>query len=61
MAIDFMGVMRKCAKCRSPDETVCWSKQFYMYVCDDCLAEIFQEIENATDQVEDEMEQSDER
>ncbi len=37
MARDFMGVMRKCYHCKSPDDTVNWSNSMECYVCDDCF------------------------
>lgn len=37
MAIDFMGVMRKCAHCKSTDSTVEWSDAHDMYACNNCL------------------------
>lgn len=40
MAIDFMGVLRRCTRCKSPDEDVCWSEQLTMYCCDACYEDI---------------------
>lgn len=37
MVVDFMGVMRKCAHCKSADGTVEWSDDYDMYACDNCL------------------------
>lgn len=39
MAVDFMGVLRKCAKCKSIDETVQWSKTCDCYICDECYTD----------------------
>ena len=40
MAIDFMGVMRRCARCKSSEDDVCWSDELEMYVCDKCYEEL---------------------
>ena len=40
MTVDFMGLMRKCAHCHSPDDTVCWSDELDCYVCDECYEEL---------------------
>lgn len=47
MVIDFMGVKRICAKCKSPGDDVAWSEHFYMYVCDECYTDMNDEIEDA--------------
>lgn len=46
MSVDFMGVLRKCAKCKSKDDTVDWSNAFSCYICDECFTDIGDAIED---------------
>jgi hypothetical protein len=46
MAVDFMGVKRICAKCKSPDETVAWSSVFACYICDSCYTDTCDALED---------------
>lgn len=39
---DHMQVLRRCARCRSTDDDVCYSNELEMYVCDECYEKIME-------------------
>lgn len=45
MAVDFMGAMRRCARCKSSDDTVAWCEQDHCYMCDGCYEELYEDDE----------------
>lgn len=40
MAVDHMGCLRRCARCKSPEDDVTWSELLAMYCCDACYEDI---------------------